>query len=377
MFGVRMENLFQTGNHAAKAILKNEKALLPENAPPGPLLRENEMKEIADAIIPLLSNNHSENLFIHGPSGSGKQTSIRFILQAMRKQTSRVVPVYVNCWEYPTQMGVYSKIIEALGISLPRRGLATDEVFTRIRERIDRDGTSILLVLDKVHSLILRGEENIFHTLARANDNNRTRFGVVSISSDSHVLNRLSPPLRSLMHFTTLEFKEYTLEQLITILSNRASKAFTPGACPGPVLAMCAKIAKVNKGNVRLALEILWKAARRAERRGRRRISVVDVKAVSSKTDYARTLVEDCLGNFNIKGLGLSDDEKLALRIIARKGQVNSSDFYNEFMSIRMKSKRQIRNYLELLGAKGLIQMRPLERAGLLNGRMIQLLCKR
>ena len=372
-----MEDLFKTGNQTASSIIQNEKALHPENTPPGPLLREYELKEIAEAITPLLSNSHSENLFIHGPAGSGKQTSMRHVIKVLERQTSKVVPVYVNCWEYPTQMGVYSKIIEALGIPLPRRGLATDEVFTRIRERIDTDGTSILLVLDKVHSLILRGEENIFHTLARANDNSRTRFGVISISSDSNVLSKLSPALRSLLHFTRLEFKEYTMGQLIMILSNRASKAFAPGACPGSVLASCAKIAKVNRGNARLALEILWKAARRAERKGRRKIAVADVKAVSSKTDYARTIVEGCLGSFNIRGLGLSEDEKLALCIIARKGQVASSEFYDEFMAVRMKSKRQIRNYLELLDAKGLISMSPMERAGLLNGRMIQLLCKR
>lgn len=372
-----MENLFQNGIHETGAIIQNEKALLPENAPPALLLRETELKEIADTIQPLLNHSHSENLFIHGPAGSGKLTSMRYVLGALSKQTAKVVPVYVNCWEYPTQMGVYSKIIEALEIPIPRRGLATDEVFTRIRERIDHDGISILLVLDKVHSLILRGDENIFHAVARANENSRTRFGVISISSDSQVLQKLSDPVRALLHFTTLEFKEYTLEQLVQILTDRASKAFATGACPAPVLEACAKIGKANNGNARLALEILWKAARLAERHGARKITVSDVDEVSSRTDYAHALMEDCFTDFNMKEMGLSEEEKLALRIIARKGEVASSEFYGDFMAVRMRSKRQIRNYLGLLGAKGLIQMRSAERAGPLKGRIIQLLCKR
>lgn len=372
-----MEPLFQTATYAAGAIIQNEKAILPEHDAPGPLMRESELKEIADVIRPLLSHNHGENLFIHGPAGSGKMTSMRYVLGALSKETSKVIPVYVNCWEYPTQMGVYSKIIEALEIPIPRRGLATDEVFARIRECLDRDGLSILLVLDKVHSLILRGEEDIFHSIARANETGRTRYGVISISTDAQVLEKLSDQVRALLHFTTLEFKEYSLEQIIGILNDRASKAFTRGVWSAQVIEACAKIGKANNGNARLALEILWKAARHAERRGGTKIMVSDVEAVSSRTDYARTLAEDCFSDFNIQDMGLTDDEKLALRIIAKKGEVASSEFYSEFMAVRMKSKRQIRNYLGLLGAKGLIQMRSTERGGLLKGKIIQLLCKR
>ncbi len=372
-----MEDLFQADNHEASAIIQNEKAIQPEHDALGPLLRENELKEIADTLRPLLSHNQSEYLFIHGPAGSGKQTSMRYVLGQLSKETSKVIPVYVNCWEYPTKMGVYSRIIETLQIPIPRRGLATDEVFARIREHLDRDGLSILLVLDKVNSLILRGEEDIFYTIARANENGRTRFGVVSISIDSQVLERLSDQVRTLLHFTTLEFKEYSLEQLVEILKDRASKALSSGSCPTPVLEACAKIGKANNGNARLALDILWKAARKAQNRGHKRITPEDVEEVSSKTDYARTLAEDCFTDFNMKGMALSGDEKLALRIIAKKGEVASSDFYNEFMAVKTISKRQIRNYLGLLDAKGLITVRSASKGGLLKGKIIQLLCRR
>lgn len=371
-----MERLFETATTEAGAIIKNETALHPESAPNGPLLRERELKEIADAIKPLLENKHGENLFIFGPSGSGKLTSMKYVLAELMEEKSRVIPVYVNCWEYPTQMGIYSKVIEELEMPIPRRGLATDEVFDRIRERMDADGITILLVLDKVNSLIFRGDENIFHSLARANESKRTRFGVIGISANQDTLGRLSDQVRSSIQFTTLEFVEYTLEQLRHILKERAEAAFASGSCPDAVLESCAQLGKANRGNARLALEILWKAARNAEKRGSRKIAVLDVLAVSSRTYYEKTPLEHSGLLFDLKSFGLSDEEKLALEIIAKRKEVLSTDLYRDFKAVRARTTRQIRNYVTLLGAKGLISVKE-SGGGMLKGRMIQLLIRK
>jgi Cdc6-like AAA superfamily ATPase len=53
-------------------------------------------------------------------------------------------------------------------------------------------------------------------------------------------------------------------------------------------LEACAAIGKANGGNVRLALEMLWKAANLAERKNAKKIELEDVKEASEKTFYKK-----------------------------------------------------------------------------------------
>lgn len=106
--------LFQLSSSESTSIILNENALLDKTFD-FIRLREGEIAEIADAIRPLLNNRNGDNLFIHGPKGSGKMTVMKYVLDKLTKESSRVLPVYVNCWEYPTQMGIYSQLIKAMG----------------------------------------------------------------------------------------------------------------------------------------------------------------------------------------------------------------------------------------------------------------------
>jgi hypothetical protein len=53
----------------------------------------------------------------------------------------------------------------------------------------------------------------------------------------------------------------------------------------------------------------------------------------------------------------------LILRIVAQNGEIETTELYHEFMLVKMRTKRQIRNYLYLLEAKGLIRMEPVSEA--------------
>jgi len=82
------------------------------------------MREIAEAVKPLIDGRQPDNLFIHGDSGTGKTTCVKHVLKEMEEYTSRVRTVYANCWEYSTRMAAYSLIVNALKEILPRSGLS-------------------------------------------------------------------------------------------------------------------------------------------------------------------------------------------------------------------------------------------------------------
>ncbi len=353
-----MKQLFY--NSSGNGIIAKEEILMPDYAPPEALHREAELQEIAAAIKPLLKRKKMDNLFIYGPSGTGKTLCAKLILEQLKEQTSKVLSVYVNCWEYPTQMAVYSQIHQTMELALPRRGLATDEVFDSILETMKRENVTVLLILDEVDSLAFHREQELLYTLSRANEKDGILFGIIGISNNIKFLASLDMRIRSSLRFTQMEFKEYTQEQLVSILKERAKLALAAGAWDDSLLQHCARIGCANGGNARLALELLWKSAKHAEKRDAKKIEFADFEAVLEKTTYEKKAKEIKHLSFETSNLSLSEEERLILEILM-KGEKTSTQLYDEFQLKITKTKRQIRNYISLLEAKGIIETAEVE----------------
>ena len=218
-----MQTLFRpTASNDENAILLNEELLLPAYAPPEILHREAEIKAIAEAIKPLLEGHTADNLFAYGNSGTGKTISAKHVLSELKEATSRVIPVYINCWESNTQMAIYTKILDCLGDSMPRRGLATDEVFERIKEVMEKGKIAVLVVLDEMDALVFRKEYEVLYSLSRA----PVRFGIIGISSTPGLLAKLDTRVTSSLRFTHLEFKPYSTQQITDILAEKGQIGF-------------------------------------------------------------------------------------------------------------------------------------------------------
>jgi cell division control protein 6 len=353
-----VKQLFYNGN--GNGIIAKEEILMPDYAPPEALHREAELQEIAAAIKPLLKRKKMDNLFIYGPSGTGKTLCAKLLLEQLKEQTSKVLSVYANCWEYPTQMAVYSQIHQTMELALPRRGLATDEVFDSILETMKKENVTILMVLDEIDSLTFHREQELLYTLARANEKDGILFGIIGISNNVRFLANLDMRIRSSLRFTQMEFKEYTQEQLISILKERAKLALAAGAWDDSLLQHCARVGCANGGNARLALELLWKSAKHAEKRDARKIEFADFEAVLEKTTYEKKTKEIKHISFETSNLSLSEEERLILEILM-KGEKTSTQLYDEFQLKITKTKRQIRNYISLLEAKGIIETAEIE----------------
>jgi cell division control protein 6 len=331
-----MQNYFG-GPEDRPLILKNEDVLLPDYMPDELLHRDAELQGIADSIKPLLTRRTPDNLFIHGPSGSGKTACVKHILKQLTEHSSSVLPVYVNCWENSTQLAAYNKIVEEMRLPLPRRGLATDEVFRRISEYVKNYKRPILLVLDEMDAL---QHDNLLYVVSRSNEK-RLMFGIIGISNNKALLSKLDARVRASLRFSEVDFRKYSEEQLLSILKMRAERAFAPGSYDERLLLKVVR--SVEEGSARLAIERLWKAAKHAEKAGREKIMLQDVEDVLSHRPV-----------FKLPEFKLSSEELLIIELLG-KSELESSELYKKFLQKIPKTKRQIRNYLELLEKKGLI----------------------
>lgn len=349
-----MPNYFD-GADREPAIIVSEDVLLPNYMPDEILHRERELQAIADSIKPMLRRGAPQNLFIHGTSGTGKTTCMKHILKQLAEHSSAVLPVYVNCWANPTQMAIYNRIVEEMRLPLPRRGLAADEIFDRIQQFVKNYKKPILLVLDEMDGL---RHDKLLYVVARSNEQ-RLTFGIAGLTNNKALLSRLDSRIRSSLRFSEMEFGPYSEEQLLSILKTRAQRALSPGSYDERLLLKI--IRSVEDSSARVAIERLWKAAKHAEKAGRGRIMLQDVEDTLSLEP-----------RFKLPELTLSSEEMLLLEIL-RDGELESTEIYARFIRKIPKTKRQIRNYLDLLEKKGIIESSELEAEGMLRPKVFRL----
>ncbi len=354
-----MPNYFDSSNQDS-SIIKAEEVLLPDYLPDEILHRERELQAIAESIKPLLRRQTPINLFIHGSSGTGKTSCIKYLLKQLREHSSGILPVYVNCWETPTQMAVYNRIVEEMRLPLPRRGLAADEIFDRILQFSKNYKKSILLVLDEMDGL---RHDELLYVVARSNEKQLV-FGLMGISNNKELLSKLDSRIRSSLRFSEMEFKPYSEEQLLSILRVRAERALAPGSFDERLLLKIARAAE--SGSARVAIELLWKAAKKAEKANHEKIMLQDIEDIVERH-----------GAFKLPELKLCAEEILIIDLLKLSGgagsEVPSSVIYERFAEKFPKTKRQIRNYLELLEKKGLIESRELEAEGMLRPKVFRI----
>jgi len=349
-------------------VITREDALMPGFGPGSLLHRESELNAIGEAIKPFFEGRRPENLFIFGDPGTGKTACITHILKGLEGRSSHVKPVYVDCWHHSTRMAIFCLMAKAMDEMLPRRGLARDEVFDRIIELMEKDGARILLVLDDVDGLFLHGEEQLLYDIQRASKG-KPLFGAICISNNGNLFARKG--LGSNIRFIQSEFRHYSLAQIEDILTQRAKLGLADGSYGKEIIEACAAKTAARKSNVGMGLELLWAAAKRAEKDGRAKISLDDLKAVDVCNPYGAA---DRLERVKPRQtMHLSDEEQLILEIV-KTGPKNSTDLYLAFSRKLKRSKRQIRNYLRVLEAKKVLHIHSVEGISpLLNTKIIQL----
>ncbi|MBI5223588.1 AAA family ATPase [Candidatus Micrarchaeota archaeon] len=354
-----MKNYFSadTDTDSYGQIIVNEEMLLPQYLPEEVIGREKEMEMIASSVKPLVKKRAAENLFVFGSSGIGKTTCVKNILRQLKGHTNAVIPVYVNCWENNTQLAVYNRILDEMRLPIPRRGLATDEVFDQILNFAKKEDKRILLILDDLDGL--KGAE-LLYVIGKANEKGVV-FGVIGISNSKDMLANMDNRIRSALHFGEMEYHRYDEEQLTRILKMRSEKALRSGSCDERVLTKIAR--SIEDGSARVAIERLWRAARSAEKAQRSKIMIQDVEDIILEKS-----------EFKLGELNLAEEEKYILELLQKSnGEARSPEIYEKFEEKYKLTKRQIRNYIESLEKKGLIESADLPSEGMLKTKLLKL----
>ena len=269
--------------------------------------RDEQLQEVTKMLRVALGDNRPPNLFLYGPSGTGKS----LITKAVCKNISQICEnrgiefgtIEVNCQDLDTLgVAVYELAEQAadeagVSVQVPKHGVSTKEKWDELYRIVNENFDSVVFVLDELDMLVGRRDKQdpafsrLLYQLSRAgaNDELSAYLSVVAISNDTKMMEEVGS--RALSSFTPedVHFDDYDAMQLKSILRRRED-AFHEGALSEDVIPLAAAFAAQTHGDARKAIDLMRVAGELAEREGDDRVQESHIRSAQDKVEKNRVL---------------------------------------------------------------------------------------
>jgi len=277
-----------------------DKSLLQTNYHPKSIPhRDQQIKQIASILAPVLRGERASNLFLYGKTGTGKTLSIQYVREELLKRASKDIVFklkieYLNCKMKKvsdTEYRILSALINLLGGTVPTTGLPTQAVYNKFIESIDREKQLVVLILDEIDQAVKKENEDFLYNLTRLNSElSKSQLCIVGISNNLTFLDTLDPRVRSSLSEEEIVFPPYDALQLKEILNERCGVAFKEKVLEEGVVAKCAAFAAREHGDARRAFDLLRIAGELAERDNSKRVLLKHIDEANMKIERDKIL---------------------------------------------------------------------------------------
>lgn len=269
--------------------------------------RDEQLQEVTKMLRVALGDNRPPNLFLYGPSGTGKS----LITKAVCNNISRICEsrdisfgtIEVNCQDLDTLgVAVYELAQQAaaeagVDVQVPKHGVATKEKWDELYRIVNENFDSAVFVLDELDMLVGRRDKQdpafsrLLYQLSRAgaDDELDAFISVVAISNDTKMMDSVGS--RAISSFTPedVHFDDYDADELKAILRRRQD-AFHDDVVDDDVIPLAAAFAAQTHGDARKAIDLMRVAGELAEREGDGRVREEHVRAAQQKVEKNRVL---------------------------------------------------------------------------------------
>lgn len=274
-------------------IFRNKKVLQAGYTPDTIPHRDDQIKEIASILAPVLRGDKPSNIFCYGKTGTGKTLSILHVGENLKKiSKEKNIPlkiIYINCKlkkVADTEYRLIAAIARKFGLKVPVTGLPTDEIYRMFVKQIDKESLVIILILDEIDQLVKKAGDEILYNLTRLNSElKNTQVSFIGISNDLRFANDLDPRIKSSLAEEDLNFPSYNALQLQDILKQRAESAFKKETLGAGAIEKCAAYAAREHGDARRALDLLRVAGELAERENSNKVNIKHIDHAEDKIE--------------------------------------------------------------------------------------------
>ncbi|MEK6833527.1 MAG: orc1/cdc6 family replication initiation protein [Nanoarchaeota archaeon] len=294
---LEIDKIFDTFDK--NGIFKN-KSILQNNYSPSEIPhREEQIKQIASILAPVLRGEKTSNLFLYGKTGTGKTLAMQYVREELYKRVKKDADFnlkieYLNCKlkkVSDTEYRILAELIKKMGGEVPLTGLPTQAVYSKFIETIDSEKNLVVLILDEIDQTVKKISNDFLYNLVRLNSElSKSQICIVGISNNLTFLDELDPRVRSSLSEEEILFHPYNALQLQDILKQRANSAFKEGVLQEGVINKCAAFAAKEHGDARRALDLLRVAGELAERDNSKKIFLKYIDEANEKIEKDKIL---------------------------------------------------------------------------------------
>ncbi|MDH5199932.1 MAG: AAA family ATPase [Candidatus Bathyarchaeota archaeon] len=215
----------------------------------------------------------TQRAVIVGGVGTGKTVlAQRFgqnLVEEARRRRVRARYIHVNCRESRGSLFMaLNRAIRALRPQFPDRGYSANELLDTLMRILDEEDEQLVLCLDEVDALIEKEGGDALYNLTRVQEERMEgprRLSLICISKDPEAFQALDKSTLSTLQRNVIRLPEYTRPQLVDILTDRAERAFRPGAVSPEIVDFIGELAASEGGDARYAIDLLWRAGKYAD----------------------------------------------------------------------------------------------------------------
>lgn len=242
------------------------------------------LERLLDHFDPVFDGHLPPHGYLYGPKGAGKSAVVTALFAGLDRQTvdpgttiyttTRVRPtrllrfVYVDTRHRTSEFAFYHTLLDAITDEpVPRHGISTETLRTRLHRRLDASGAGLLLAVDHV------GEPGSTAPEALVD-----RFTALPSNVSWLAVGRTDPDETVLTDFTAeaIRVGPYRYHVLRDVVIHRAATALDRAALDDEAAAA---IAEWADGDAHDALAALFVAADRAARAGHATVTDADITA--------------------------------------------------------------------------------------------------
>ena len=310
--------------------------------------REEQIKQVASILAPVLRGERTSNLFLYGKTGTGKTLSIMYMGDQLLKRAKKdgdfkLRIEYLNCKlkkVSDTEYRILAEIIKKLGGQVPNTGLPTETVYSKFINIIDEEKQFLVLILDEIDQAVKKISSDFLYNLTRLNSElSKAQICLVGISNDLTFLEGLDPRVRSSLSEEEIVFPQYNAIQLQDILNKRSEEAFKEKVVQEGVIAKCAAFAAREHGDARRALDLLRIAGEIAERDNSKKILMKHLDEANTKIERDKIL--DVIKT-EPKQFQYVLHSIITLSEKSNGNPVFTGDVYNLYQEVCLKNKAEV-----------------------------------
>lgn len=298
--GTNMEKgveMFFEGFLRKESIFFDKRALQMSYIPETINHREEQIKQIANILAPVLKGDKPSNIFVYGKTGTGKTLTVKYTTQRLKEIAARenlpLSIIYVNCKlkrSTDTEYRLIAQLATELGKSIPPTGLPTEEVYKAFMRAINKQQQNYVIILDEIDQLVNKAGDNVLYNLTRLNEDTESQISLIGISNDIMFVDNLDPRVKSSLSEEEVVFPPYNAFQIQMILKQRADIAFNKDVIGQGVIEKSAAYAARDHGDARRALELLRVSGEIADRKNSKIISIEHIDEAEKKIDRDRIM---------------------------------------------------------------------------------------